>query len=210
MIINPYRFSRAAPSPWHAASAHSAIIIDGMTIRQTNRSSGLYSSARLDTAYSGKCYHSFSVTYGATGSILGVGAVNGTQSLTSDAYWMGANNASGAAWGPTDSSYANGTSVGPGFNESGSIPFTVDYDIAVDTATRRVWIRKSGGSWIGGGNPAAGTTPTFTAPSATSGLFFAGTFTAFGDHGLTYAITALLGADAVGAPPSGYSVWSGG
>lgn len=205
MIVDPYKMSPGGR--WHAASAHSAIIIDGPAIRQTQRLGIIYCSARLATAYSGKCYHSFRVNYRASGGILGVGTVNGTQALTSDAFWLGSTNTSGAAWGPDDNSYVNGASVGPGFDEDYVTPIDVEYDIAVDTSTRRVWIRKTGGSWIGGGNPASGTTPTYTSPSSSSGLYFAGCFTAGDVPGTEYEITALLGDAALGTPPSGYSVW---
>lgn len=39
---------------------------------------------------------------------------------------------------------------------------SVRFGYAYDTATNKVWIRVNNGSWIGGGDPAAGTTPTVT------------------------------------------------
>ena len=60
---------------------------------------------------------------------------------------------------------ANGgaTSGNIGANLAGPLPASFTIGICIDPATRRVWFRRTGqAGWAGGGDPAAGTTPSVT------------------------------------------------
>lgn len=61
----------------------------------------------------------------------------------------------------------NGTVAGGGawFNNAKIYSMTNPLggvEVAVDVTSRKVWARNSGGSWLGGGDPATGATPTCT------------------------------------------------
>ncbi|GAB1407672.1 hypothetical protein MASR1M8_15910 [Thermomonas brevis] len=76
------------------------------------------------------------------------------------------------------------------------VPAAGTYGIAFDTATGKLWVRDASG-WIGGGDPAAGTTPTHTGPTTSTngrfrfGFYGTGTLQAnFGNAAFAYALPA--------------------
>lgn len=130
-------------------------------------SSSSFYRATLSTQTTGKRYIEFvAVGPGATsGRASYFGFYGGT--LASNP----ASNTIGAI--VTNINY-NGGSPGYYLNASGAIANgTYDFvqndviGMAIDHATGKVWVRKNGAAWIGGGDPAADTSPTFTMSAGT-------------------------------------------
>lgn len=97
---------------------------------------------------------------------------------------------------PTGIVYANNTSLGTLSAGTGS---TMRVRIAVDPATRNIWLGAVGMTgWVGGGDPTAGTTPTITLPG--SGLLWAAA--SLNDIGTATLVSDP--ADLTGSAPSGF------
>lgn len=63
----------------------------------------------------------------------------------------------------SDTSFTNqGSWSNNGLTSTSYSGASVRFGYAYDVDTGKVWVRINGGSWIGGGNPASGTTPTVT------------------------------------------------
>lgn len=129
--------------------------------------SGGYHSVRSTASVSGKRYFEMLInvtTIGGNASAHGVS--DGTQSLNSPAY-AGSTSLSAGVWVPPGGVYTNGsTSSGIGARPIG----VTRTEWAVDSATRKVWVRVHGGAWAGGGDPVTGTSPTATL-TGSGGIF---------------------------------------
>lgn len=78
---------------------------------------------------------------------------------------------------------------------------------AADLGTGRLWVRVNGGAWIGGGDPAAGTTPTFSGLAVPGGSFW-GDFRPCALPGNGVTLTANFGSQAFAhSVPAGFSGW---
>jgi hypothetical protein len=119
---------------------------------------GSYASGRATRACSGKCYFSAAIRHTDSGSVVGVGVADATVNLTNTSNYPGIDNKSLAVGSPNGTTFFNGASLGT----VGTLSAPDQVEIAVDTATRKVWVRQEGGAWLGGGDPAAGTSPTAT------------------------------------------------
>lgn len=81
--------------------------------------------------------------------------------------------------------------------------------MAYDLGSGNVWVRKNGGAWIGGGDPVAKTSPTFT---ITIGPCVPTVVTYHRGTGFTgdYRVRVLVDGDTFTYPlPTGYSAWRG-
>lgn len=72
-------------------------------------------------------------------------------------------------------------------------PSGVNYSLAIDFDAGKWWVRRNGGAWIGGGDPAAGTAPYGVFAAGTEGVPYAGCYDAsviaanFGQQPFAYA-----------------------
>lgn len=132
--------------------------------------------------------------------------VNGTGSGAQDAFGLLEESSSGTTWiGAQASScglYTNGATVYKG----GSViatgtptsPAARRVKMAFDASNGYLWLGFTGGGWVGGGDPAAGTSPTT--------IMAAGTYRAGATIGGTGATAIINGGDSafVDTPPSGF------
>lgn len=158
--------------------------------------SDTYANARLASPLTGKRYFSTAITFAAAGSVLGVGFVDETSDISSALSYVG-QVGSGAAWGPADAIYVDDV-------EGASVSLGASLEWAVDASTRSVWLRDSGSAWIGGGDPAAGTSPTFAVPG-TGAMFFAASLIAGSGADAREVVVATDPIDITGTPPAGFT-----
>ena len=128
---------------------------------------GGYRSVRSTASVSGKRYFEMLHNVASVGGNSSAhGVSDGTQSLNSPAY-VGSTSLSAGVWVPPGGVYTNGpTSSGIGTQPIG----VTRTEWAVDSATRKVWVRVHGGAWVGGGDPVTGTSPTATL-GGTGGIY---------------------------------------
>lgn len=144
-----------------------------------NRTATVSGGSSYATAYaavprtSGKIY--FEVVFGANNNYANVGiaqnkytgfAQDGTAPLfehrSENTYWNGSAAGKLSPWaaytGYDNSSSAGIVAWGDNVNRT--------YGCAYDPATGKMWITKDGTNWLGGGNPASGTSPTVSGVTA--------------------------------------------
>lgn len=119
---------------------------------------GSYAAGRATRACKDKCYFSAAIRHTDSGAVIGVGVADVTTNLTSTSVYPGIDNKSVAVSSPNGQTFFNGSNVG----SVGVLAAPNQVEFAVDVATRKVWVRKGGGAWLGGGDPATGTSPTAT------------------------------------------------
>lgn len=124
----------------------------GTVLSDTGKSSGQY------------YFEIITLAMYASNNSVGVGIHRGTTGL---ANWLGADASGWAMWDL-------GTAIGSETNTGGSSSYTsstgenavgVTWRVAVDIAGGKLWLANSArnsGAWIGGGDPAAGTSPTYS------------------------------------------------
>jgi hypothetical protein len=132
--------------------------------------------------------------------------VNGTGSGT-DAFGVAEEGAASNTWLGSAAAHCGLYPSGGAVYRGGSViatgspttPAARRLKLAFDADTRSLWIGFVGGGWIGGGNPAAGTTPTTVMP--------AGVYRAAVTLGGSAAWAHINGGDEafVDAPPAGFS-----
>ena len=127
-------------------------------------SSAVYTTAStLGFPSSGKFYGEFTVSATSSGyPFVGIGAYN-------DAGISGNYNPDTGAF------YAQGGYITGGVSVSSLTSLSAGdiVGVAYDAATREVWFRINGNSWVNSGDPAAGTNPTCTLPQNSSGYGWA-------------------------------------
>lgn len=119
-------------------------------------------------------------------------SVEGYAGQDSDGWGLQTDNGSSAA-AMLHSAAATGVTVTPQINNSGYAR------VAYDAATGNAWIGNET-AWAGGGDPAAGTSPTFTVTAGTA-MHVMGSD--FGESARLRTDTA----DFVGTIPTGFSAW---
>lgn len=135
-----------------------AVLTNGDTRVVSLNTGSNYGATRGLRACAGLCYFSMTVEVDAGGSVCGGGVADATVNMASGTIY-GGESASGLAFGsPNGNVFVNSVNLGT----IGVIPDPGNVEVAVRVGTRRVWIRLSGGAWLGGGDPAADTTPTAT------------------------------------------------
>lgn len=181
---------------WDAANKTSIASLTNGDLRLTNSASGAYANARTTVAVTRKTYLSFGIPVwgGGTGGLTGIGVCDDT-SPVSNILWSAGDVGSGAAWGPNYVVWVNNVNTG--------IPSIIGVaaEMAIDPTTRKVWIRNSGGSYFGGGDPATGSSPTFVVPGTGSIYVCASVYMSDGILDLRSSP-----GDITGAAPSGYAV----
>lgn len=185
-------------STWNPLDASPTIILSNGNSRATGVAT-TYQSVRSQSAVSGKQYFELLHNVVTTGGNSSAGGLSdGTQSLASPNY-CGVSNLSVGFWVPPGGVYQNGATIGAGL---GAQPVGVSRsEWAVDSATRKVWVRLHGGAWLGGGDPALGTSPTATL-SGTGGIFAMATPFVGGGW---YVDLVSNPANMTGSAPSGFT-----
>lgn len=117
-------------------------------------------SVKSTKALSGKCYIS-GVMRGPQifNATSGFGVCDSTYSPAAGASPF---NSSVCLISGAGSLQTNGNGSSLGTLGGSSTTAEIGVEIAVDTSTRNAWIRRSGGTWIGGGDPSTGSTPSVT------------------------------------------------
>lgn len=149
-----------------AMSPPSVLSLGNLRLTANPSASGEYATARALKSIQGLCYFSMPLRRDASGAVCGVGLADATLDHTSAGNWAGMNTSSISVWSPNGIVYFNGSSIGG----LGTLSTPDSIQFAVRVATRRVWIRRAGGTWLGGGDPVADTTPSATL--AGSGLLY--------------------------------------
>lgn len=162
--------------------------------------SGTYANSRGTRACKGKCYFAFDLTHTDAGAVLGAGVVDSSVNLVANNAWVGNNTLGLSVSSPNGVVYANGGSVG----SAGSLSNPDAVEIAVDVDTRRVWVRQSGGGWVGGGNPATNTTPTYTL-SGTGNIYPAAWISTTGTQATRTARLLTTAGVTPGVVPAGFT-----
>lgn len=158
-----------------------------------------YANSRSLSVLSGDVYFSARCEKGSSNN-YGFGITDAAVSLTSAGRYTGDQNSIGL-W-QEGRVYMGGASI----HTITALPVSAYLEVAVRVSSRRVWIRQSGGAWIGGGDPAANTTPTGTL-GGTGALYIAGSL----DPRTGGTANALIRlptnpGDVTGAAPTGFTV----
>lgn len=144
---------------WNPLDASPNIILFNGNTRADRSSSG-YDSVRSTAAVSGKRYFELLHRVVSAGGNSSAGGVSDSSQSVASPNYCGSSTLSAGLWVPPGNVYTNGAVIGSGL---GAQPVGVTRsEWAVDSATRKVWVRIHGGAWLLGGDPALGTTPTAT------------------------------------------------
>jgi hypothetical protein len=203
MIINPYRFGVSSVGTyWNPTDTDSKINLSGGNAVATRSatSSGTWCATRSITSHnSGKWYAECGDTTDvASAMMFGIGTA-ATSLATfpgglATSWGIHANNSTGVR------TYTNSVSSIPGLTQIGAGGYA---RIAVDFATGRIWLGVStSATWAGGGDPAAGTTPTYTFAAGTTLYLMLGESTT----GQVCTLKNHVGEN-TGTIPTGFSMW---
>lgn len=186
---------------WNPSHKSSIAVLSSGDLRLTSLTSGgTYGVTRGTRACVGLCYFSMLVGFTASGSVCGGGVADATTDLTLTTNYPGIDNKSITAGSPNGSITFNNTNVG----SAGSLANPDNIEVAVRVSTRRVWIRQNGGSWVGGGDPAADTTPTATL-TGTGDIFPAAWVASLATSASRYVEINPTAGTTTGTVPSGFT-----
>lgn len=157
---------------------------------------GIYGTVGAVKAVTGLCYFSGTPNASGGGETAALGLGDSTVTFTDGATWVGDGSLSAGCWPNVGTVYFGGSSVG-----SAGSSATSDIQIAVRVSSRRVWIRRAGGAWVGGGDPAADTSPTCTL-TGTGSIFPMASISAGSASAITLHKDA---AQTTGTVPSGFT-----
>lgn len=201
MILNPYRFASGGggggSQSFNSALLSAPAVLTNSDLRLTANTgaTGDYANARAIRAVTGDCYFSATVANNTTED-AGFGVARESFGITSAVDFV-----------REPGMYStNGNTYGPGglIASGGTLGSVSSVEVAIRTSTRRVWIRRNGGAWVGGGDPVADTSPTLTL-SGTDLIFPAATLTRAGASGSRYVQLHPDAASTTGTVPSGFT-----
>lgn len=199
-------FVDEAPTPawatWNPSHKTPAASLTNGDKRLNSVGGDTHASTRSTGIISGNRYFAIRVSTDASGGVAAGGVSDESKSFDgpqgSDG-WTGSG-ASIGYWGPTWGVRHNGGLVhSQAYSHNPQI-----IEIAVRAGTRRVWIRRNGAAWIGGGDPAADTTPTVTL-SGTGAIYASATVVVSGAGSGRWAELLSDPAEITGTPPSGFT-----
>lgn len=159
-----------------------------------------FSNTRSQKAILDLAYLSCVIGFVSGGDNGGCGIADAAIDFTTATRWVGDGTDSIGVWGPVGVVYVNGVSAG----SVGAIASGVSIEFAIRLTSRRVWVRRSGGSWVGGGDPAADTTPTVTL-SGSADLHMAASLSRPAATSSRYAQLGNNSAATTGTAPSGFT-----
>jgi hypothetical protein len=197
-------YGAAAPpatQTWNPAHKSSIAVLSAADLRLTSLTSGgSYAVTRGTKACAGLCYFSMLVGFTASGSVCGGGVADATTDLTNSSNFPGIDSKSIELGSPNGSTFFNNTNIG----SAGTLSNPDNIEVAVRVATRRVWVRQNGGSWVGGGDPAADTSPTATL-TGSGDIFPAAWVTSSGTSASRYVEINPTAGTTTGTVPSGFT-----
>lgn len=187
---------------WNPADIGSGLSLSGSDLIVTRSGSGWSAVRATQGKTAGKWYFELYRYAGPDKAQSIYGSMNPADSLTN---YPGNPGVFGASIGfqalnvDDVNVYQNGF-VGT-FSGQADVPIGGGFAYAVDVTTGSIWVKALGAAtWIGGGDPVAGTTPTRTFTAGTS------FFPAVGINQATCAAQANFGASAfIETPPTGFS-----
>lgn len=187
---------------WDSSHKSPPAVLTDSDLRLTANTgaAGTYAGARSTRAIQGLCYLSFLVGAPRAGATNAVGIADATLDFTSASSWAGQVNGSVGAYLANGAIYRGGSVVG----NLGAMGSESAVEFAIRVATRRIWVRKPGGAWIGGGDPAADTTPTTTL-GGTGALYAVGTITKAGAVSGDFCVLHPDAGSTSGTPPAGFT-----
>lgn len=203
IILNPFVFGVVVTATWNPAVVSPAAVLSVANTRLTANTgaAGMYAATRSTRAIQGLCYFSAEMSKDiASGSTYGFGISDATKDFTPGSAWIGDATTGVGVWGPSGIVFQNGADTGLSVGTFGGIDTA---QIAIRVATRRVWIRRAGGAWAGGGDPVADTTPTATL-TGSGALYVVGTVTKAGANASRYVELDIDAASTTGTVPSGF------
>lgn len=186
----------ASPSAtWNPSDKSSVITLSGGNLIAAG--SGAYGLARSTNPLSGKVYFELVYSHASNGTGGGgrddaAGVCDASLNVTTGQAYT--SNQALEVWIADGTCWTNGASVG--FLSASSTTVRV----AVDVPGRKVWVAPgTTTSWVLGGDPAAGTTPTATLSGSGSLYAFAEPF----GNSVTVSLVAIA-ANMLNSPPSGF------
>lgn len=192
--------SAATWATWNPADMGAYITLSLSDKRATSTHlAGANTIVRSTGAITGKRYFEMVVfRNGYSGEVTAGGVASNAASLLT---YLGQTSDACGVWSPGGGVYVSSSKIrtisGLGVATTQRLDFAVD---ATNNASIKIWIRKSGGSWEGGGDPATGTTPTATI-AITGSLYAAAT--PYQDP--CYEELLANPADMTGTAPSGFT-----
>jgi hypothetical protein len=185
---------------WNPADTSADIALSGGNLVATRNAGGGWRSSRAtQSKNAGKWYFELSRTAGSDKAQSIYGLMTAASGL-SEYPGQVISSAGAQALNTVDVNlYTNG--FAGTFGGQSDVPIGGGFQIAVDMGTRKVWVKTFGAAgWIGGGDPAAGTSQTFLL-TGTDPIF-----PAIGHNLAGVEVTANFGASAfTGTVPSGFN-----
>ncbi len=197
-------------SQWSATNKASDVVItgSGYDVHSTaaTESGGIVVSASGKST--GKFYAELSNVQSGTLTSLGVGLHRGVSSLGT---YIGGNATGWGAWiegtgGNTRRTYTNNASA-----NSQTISFALNQRcrVAIDIDAGKIWIAHFGSStWLGSGDPAAGTSPTYSFTPDGAAYYLAACPRSGNVSGTGNKIRLISPGLWANAAPSGFGVWT--
>lgn len=171
MIINPYRFSSGPPpQTWNPSDKGANIILSNSDLTAGNTAGAWATVRTVFSANSGKLYDEATLTYQPTDLSCMFGVCTASHTLTN---YCGSAAGGWSIQGKGSTGVIRTFLAGVATNRTGTIAIGGRAKIAIDIDAGQGWMAGVGLAWIGGGDPAAGTSPTFTFTAGTT-LYFAG------------------------------------
>lgn len=221
-IINPYRFGSAAvTATWSTLSkyrsAPTTLSGSNLILTANTAASGTYANAVSTREVSHLGYYS-GVIEAASGEngAFGVALVSKSNPALrfpgSSAGWVGSgteSDGSAGLWANTGTLYrAGNTNITGASGSNITVQIAVRIvDVGGGNSEARLWFRQSGGSWYGGGDPAANTTPSYTRNFVPASFYIA-IGASIVRSGATSARRATINGEAsttTGTVPSGFT-----
>lgn len=180
-----------AYTTWNSADFHAEYTLSNGDLTATKTSSNWRSGRAAHGKASGKWY--FEVTIGS-GAIVGAVGVGNASASKTNYFFVDAN---GWAYHTNGGKYTNNSGTGSYGTWGAAAVLMVAYDADAD----KLWLGKNG-TWIGSGNPGAGTNEAYSSVSGTIYPMLALQLN-------TNAGTLNAGASAFTyTPPTGFSGWT--
>lgn len=181
-------------------SAPAVLSVDDRRLTADSSGTGNFANAMSNLALSGNCYFSVEAGYSGAGESVGVGVARESGVLFVEGLYYGQLATGTATYVPENTVYANAAVVG---NDTDAAASPQILEFAVRSASGTVWIRRAGGAWIGGGDPASDTTPTATLTGSGDICVVA---TIYRPSASSYRYVEIHRvADITGTPPSGFA-----
>jgi hypothetical protein len=197
-LLLPGSASGLTYATWNPADMAGTISLsNGNKTAQRTGGSTLYNSVRATLPVSAPSYWEVRVPWAGLGARCAIGVCQSSLALLSGTVFPGSTADSVGCFGPNNTVYLNNSGTDYPDGDSTSL-----YGLAFDPVTGKIWIRdfaaSTGTGYFGGGNPAAGTSPTKTLPA---GTYYPCVCAAASD-----VMTANFGASAfTGAVPAGFN-----